>query len=80
MDRSTTLQGVRNTSPFMEGDILQSDNGDKAVVVQVLASVTHQEVYYRLNWDSEGNEELIPLRATGDMEIVGEMERPYNWR
>lgn len=80
MNRSTTIQEVRNLSPYKEGDVLQTKNGNKAVIMQVMLSVTHREIYYRLNWNTEGKKELVSLRVMNDVRVVNEMDRPYSWQ
>lgn len=79
IDRTTTLQAVRNIAPYEEGDILESEEGHRAVITQLLASVTQNMAYYRVEWKTGDQSVLLPVRATHDMRYTGKMRKPYTW-
>jgi len=76
---STTLGEVVEAARFDEGEIIQTQERKKAVVVSVMVSLTHKSIYYRLDWKEADKEELMVERSMIGMMSAGEMERPYNW-
>lgn len=79
MHSKMTMEDVKSLAYFREGDVLTTQKGDKGVVVQIFCSITHEEIYYRINWQDDDREELIPQKALGAIRATGKQSRPYGW-
>lgn len=79
MKLDSSIREARNRARHSRGDIIEAGPGEKAVIKEVLISITHLDIKYRMEWKHTNETVTVPEQSIGNSTKVGDMGRPYSW-
>lgn len=72
---------LNKASMYDRGDVLETRDGNRYCVIEILASVSYGCIVYRLKRKEDGGCEMLPEEALATLgaDKLSEMDRPYGW-